>query len=159
MSAGRVVARLPDSVAELCLIRLGIQSRGLRGLAYAVKVGGAIRRSAAEALAAGAGLLHSELFLIGRGHFGVIQYWQSFEALEAWSHRPPHSDWWREAVGRMRTRGDFGIYHETYLVPRDRIESIYLNCRPAGLLAFGATGDADGPDTNSRGRLRRGPAA
>ena len=149
----RVIARPPESVPELCLIRLGIQSRGLRGFAYAIGVGRAIARSAKEAIASGAGLLHSERFLAGRGHFGVLQYWQSFESLEAWSHRPPHSEWWREAVDRMRTRGDFGIYHETYLVPRDRIESIYLNCRPAGLAAFGATGEPAGADANSRGRL------
>jgi hypothetical protein len=125
MNTTRVIARLPDSLGELCLLRLGIQSRGLRGLIYA-------------------------------GKFGLLQYWRSFSDLEAWSHRPPHSDWWRGAVERMRTRGDFGIYHETYLVPRDRIESIYLGCRPAGLLIFGETGDPVGPDTNSRGRLRMG---
>jgi hypothetical protein len=55
----------------------------------------------------------------------------------------------------MRTRGDFGIYHETYLVPRDRIESVYLDCAPAGLAAFGVPGEAVGPLTTSRGRLGR----
>jgi hypothetical protein len=53
----------------------------------------------------------------------------------------------------MRTRGDLGVYHETFLVPRTRLESIYLNCRPAGLAAFGTTAEPVGPDTNSRGRL------
>jgi hypothetical protein len=88
----------------------------------------------------------------------VLQYWRSFEDLDAWSHRSPHADWWRGVVERMRTRRDVGVYHETYLVPRGRVESIYLDCRPTGLAAFGATGEPVGADTNSRGRLGMGPA-
>src|SRR4051812_32563869 len=136
----RMIASLPDSMDELCLIRLGIQARGLRALVYSARLARAIDRSAAEAIAAGAGLLHSERFAIGRGHFGVLQYWRSFESLEAWSHRPPHSEWWRGVVERMRTRGDVGVYHETFLVPRDAIEAIYLECTPTGLATFGTPG-------------------
>lgn len=149
----RIIAKLPETVTELCLVRLGIQTRGLRALLYARTLARAIDRSATEAIASDAGLLHSERFLIGRGHFGVLQYWRSFEALDAWSHRPPHSEWWRAAMERIRTRDDFGIYHEAYLVPRDRVESIYVNCRPVGLAAFGTQGDPVGPSTTSRGRL------
>jgi hypothetical protein len=151
----RIVARLPESVTELCLVRLGVQVRSLGGLLYARRVAKAVDRSAAEAVASGAGLLLSERFRVGPGHFGVIQYWRGFDELEAWTHRPPHSEWWREAVDRIRTRADFGIYHEAYLVPRDRVESIFLNCRPTGLAAFGVIGDPVGADTNSRGRLGR----
>jgi hypothetical protein len=149
----RQVASLPESVPELCLVRLGIQVRRLRALLYAARLGRAIDRSAAEAVASGAGLLRSERFAVSRTHFGVLQYWRSFEDLEAWSHRPPHSEWWRAAVERMRTRGDFGVYHETFLVPRDQIETIYMNCPPTGLAAFGTLGEAVGPQTTSRGRL------
>jgi hypothetical protein len=151
----RIIARLPESVTEICLVRLGIQVRRLGGLLYARRVAKAIDRSAAEAVDAGAGLLLSERFRIEQRHFGVIQYWRGFDELEAWTHRPPHSEWWREAVERIRTRGDFGIYHEAYLVPRDGVESIFLNCQPTGLSAFGVIGDPVGADTNSRGRLRR----
>lgn len=155
----RLTARPPESVTELCLLRLGVQTRGLRAFFYAARLGRAIERSAAAAVATGAGLLHSETFRVGPGHFGVLQYWRSFDDLEAWSHRPPHADWWRGAVARMRDRADFGIYHETFLVPRDRVEAIYWGCRPTGLSAFGVTGEPVGPDTNSRGRLGRGGAA
>lgn len=146
-------------MTELCLVRLGFQCRGLRAVLFGARLGRAIERSVREAITADAGLLHSDFFRLGPGHFGLFQYWRSYDALEAWSHRPPHSDWWREAAERMRTRGDFGIYHETYLVPRDRIESIYWGCSPAGLAAFGVTGEPTGPDTNSRGRLRRATTA
>ena len=151
----RVVATLPESVGELCLIRLGLQIRRLSALPYAMRLGRLIERSAAEAIAQGAGLLHSERSLAGWNHAIVLQYWRSFDALEAWSHRPPHSEWWREAAERGRTRGDFGIYHEVFLVPRERFESIYLNCRPAGVAAFGGRSEAVGPMATSRDRLRR----
>ena len=153
----RLIARLPDSIPELCLLRLGVQVRRLSGVFFARRIGKAIDRASKEAVAQGAGLCLSERFLIGPSHFGVLQYWRTFEEMEAWTRRPPHADWWREAVERMRSKADFGIYHEAYLVPRDRIESIYLNCLPTGLAAFGLLGDPVGPDTNSRGRLQLGP--
>ena len=151
----RVAARPPESVGELCLVRMGVQSRGLSAWLYAARLKRQIDR-AAEAAKAGGGLLSSERFTFGRNHFGVLQYWRSFADLDAWSRKPPHSEWWREAVGRMRSRQDFGVYHETFLVPRDRVESLYLNCEPAGLLAFGLTSEPVGGDTNARGRLGLG---
>ncbi len=150
----RMIARLPESVNELCLLRLGLQLRRLSGLPYARRLKRALDESVREA--SGQGLLLSESFKLAWNHFGLLQYWRSFEELEAWSRRPPHSEWWREAVERMRTKGDFGIYHETFLVPRERIESIYLNCVPAGLATFGSSGEPTGPNTTSRGRLGLG---
>ena len=148
----RKIAVLPDSVTELCLLRLGIQVRRWTALPYARRLAKAIDRSAAEA---GAGLLRSERFAISWRHFGVLQYWRSFDDLEQWGRRPPHADWWREAVERGRTKRDFGLYHEVFLVPRAAVESIYLNCEPVGLSAFGTLGDPTGPMTTSRDRLGR----
>jgi heme-degrading monooxygenase HmoA len=150
----RVIARPPESVTELCLIRLDIQARGFSALRHVWSLGKEITKANAEAIRSGEGLLHSEFYRRSLGHYGLFQYWRSFEAMEAWTHRPPHSEWWRVAVERMRRRGDFGISHETYLVPRDRIEAIALNCAPAGLFAFCETAEPVGEDTNSRGRLR-----
>jgi hypothetical protein len=151
----RVVARLPESVAELCLVRLGIQVKGLSAWLFARRLRSAIAADARRAMAEGAGLLNSETFAIGITHFGVLQYWRSFDDLDAWSRRPPHSEWWRSAVERMRLRKDFGVYHETFLVRSPDIESIYLDCRPAGLAAFGLLSEPVGPMTTSRGRLGR----
>ena len=85
----------------------------------------------------------------------ILQYWASYDQMEAWSHAPPHADWWQLANTRMRTRGDFAIYHESYIVPRAGVESIYLNCPPVGLAAFGPTSPAEGGMTTSRDRLGR----
>jgi hypothetical protein len=151
----RVVARLPDQVEELCVIRLGLVVRKLSGLPFVSKFRKSIEQSAVEAKAADAGLLSSERFLIRWNHFGFLQYWRSFQALEDWSHKPPHSIWWREALERMRKRGDFGIYHETFLVPRQGVESVYLDCPPIGVASFGVIGEAVGSSTTSRDRLGR----
>ncbi len=151
----RLVATLPDSVEELCLVRLGILVRRLTAWPYVLRLGRAIQRASDEATRDGSGLLQSDRMIVGPGHFVVLQYWSSFEALEAWSHRPPHSEWWKGAVERMRTKSDFGIYHETYLIPRNGLESIYLNAPPVGLSAFGPTAPAVGRMTTSRDRLDR----
>ena len=151
----RFVARLPDSLAELCLIRVGLQVRRASAWAFARRLRRAIDRASADPSMAGAGLLHSERFAVDWRHFGVLQYWNGFDALDAWARREPHADWWRRAVERSRTRGDFGIYHETFLVPRDALESIYVDCRPVGLAAFGILDEPTGPLTTARDRLGR----
>jgi hypothetical protein len=151
----RTVAELPEAVPELCLIRLGFQIRRFTAFPLARRLARAIDRSAEEARAADAGLLLSERFRIAWNHFGVLQYWRGFDELEAWARREPHSSWWREAVERGRSREDFGLYHETFLVPRANIEAIYLDCRPVGLSAFGVPGEAVGSRTTSRDRLGR----
>src|SRR5258707_839104 len=106
----RKIAKLPEDMEELCLVRLGLQVRGFTAILYAARLTRAIDRSAREAITAGAGLLHSERFAVNRRHFGVLQYWRSFADLEQWSHRPPHSEWWRQAIERGRTKADLGIY-------------------------------------------------
>ena len=63
----RIFAALPESVAELCLVRLRIQTRGLSARVFAAGLGRALDRSAAEAIASGAGLMGSEWFAMGRG--------------------------------------------------------------------------------------------
>jgi hypothetical protein len=151
----RVVARLPGSVSELCLVRFGLQARGIPAWLWARRMRGEIVRASAQAIASDSGLLRADPFSVGRGHWGILQYWNGYEALDAWSHRPPHAEWWRAAVDRMRRRGDVGVYHEAYLVGGDQLESIYLDCAPTGLAAFGDLAEPVGPLTNARSRLGR----
>ncbi len=154
----RVIAHLPESMPELCLVRLGIQVKSPTAWLYARRLRLAIAADARRAIAAGTGLLNSESYAITLNHFGVLQYWRSFDELETWTHRPPHSEWWRAAVERMRLKRDIGIYHETFLVRAADIESISKNCQPAGLETFGLRGEPVGPNTTSRGRLGRNKA-
>lgn len=151
----RMVAELPGSVDELALVRFGLVARRVSAWRYLRRLGSEVEREAAGAIRSGAGLLHSERFAIGWRHLGFLQYWAGFGALDAWSRRAPHADWWRGAVERMRSRGDLGVYHEAFVVPRDRVESIYLDCPPVGLSAFGTLAEPVGPRTTAAQRLGR----
>lgn len=85
---------------------------------------------------------HPELGLLARPATFVsgrtvllVQYWRSFEELERYSRANDlaHLPAWRSFNKRVRDNGTVGIYHETYRVPVDRIETIYGNMPPFGL--------------------------
>lgn len=81
-----------------------------------------------------AGLLNAHVLWAGRV-FLVMQYWRSAEELGAYARNPGfrHAPAWGAFNKRAAGRGDVGIFHETYVVPRDRIESLYGNMVPFGL--------------------------
>jgi hypothetical protein len=84
-----------------------------------------------EALGAESGFLGA--FWAG---FTIVQYWRSFAALEAYARDPALAHWpaWTAFNRRMRkSRGDVGIWHETYLIPAGQYESIYSGMPPKGL--------------------------
>lgn len=75
---------------------------------------------------------------LGAESFGttLVQYWRSFEALEAYarSHDGQHWPTWVAFNKRMAgSRGDVGIWHETYKVPAGSYEAIYSGMPPIGL--------------------------
>ncbi len=65
----------------------------------------------------------------------LVQYWRSFEHLERFARDrdDPHLEPWRRFNRTVGASGDVGIWHETYRVPVDRIETIYGNMPPSGL--------------------------
>jgi hypothetical protein len=100
------------------------------------------------------GLLHA------RSHFGfpnvmVVQYWRSFEALEAYSRDrdAAHLPAWRAFSKAIGSNGDVGIWHETYVVKPGQYENIYNNMPPYGLGAAGAVSDALGGRREARQRI------
>ncbi len=151
MPLRRAVAELPESVNELCLVRFGLLAHRLSGVPVVRRYARAVEDAAAKAT----GLFHSERLSFGWKHIGFLQYWSSFDALNTWSHAAPHSDWWRAALDRMRTKGDIGVYHEAYVVPRSGVESIYLDCDGIGLARFGTLAEPIGTRTTARDRLGR----
>ena len=64
------------------------------------------------------------------GNGVLVQYWRSFEALEAYSRNPGarHAPVWR-AWNRLAAedRGAAGIWHETFKVNSGNYEAIYQN--------------------------------
>jgi hypothetical protein len=69
----------------------------------------------------------------------IVQYWRSFEHLEAFArdesdpHLAPMREYWRR-VGRDNRSG---IWHETFLVRAGEYEAIYANMPPFGLAKAG----------------------
>ena len=80
---------------------------------------------------------HPEKGLLGyeSAGFTVIQYWRSFEHLEAFAKddSDPHLAVWRTYWKRVGRTARTGIWHETYLVRDGEYEAIYGNVPPHGL--------------------------
>jgi hypothetical protein len=106
------------------------------------------------------GLLHV------RQHFGpsgalLIQYWRSFEHLEAYARAPgrQHLPAWQWFNGKLGSNGDIGIWHETYLIEPGHYESVYNNMPPFGLGAAGKLVDAVGARQSAHARIKAAAAA
>lgn len=82
------------------------------------------------------GLLGSRLMVGGRT-ITLVQYWRSFDQLEAFAKDPKdlHLPAWRAFNRRVGTSGDVGVYHETFRVAAGQHESIYSNMPVMGLAA------------------------
>ena len=65
----------------------------------------------------------------------MIQYWRTFEQLEAYAKNPKqtHLPAWAAFNRNIASNGWVGIWHETYLVRAGEYESIYNNMPPFGL--------------------------
>jgi hypothetical protein len=102
---------------------------------------------------------HPERGLLGyrMGFPTIVQYWRSFEQLEAFARDPGdlHRPTWLEFY-RRAPDGRSGIWHETYLVRAGEYEAVYDDVPVGGLAAAGrAVPLQDG--RSARQRLR--PAA
>ncbi|UCZ54865.1 DUF4188 domain-containing protein [Bacillus shivajii] len=78
------------------------------------------------------GFYHTEYLLSWRG-ITLIQYWRSFEDLEAYARGETHSTAWRNFNNKIKNDGSVGIYHETYKVQKNASEAIYNNMPKFGL--------------------------
>lgn len=89
----------------------------------------------------------------------IVQYWRSFEHLEAYARDPDHLHWpaWVDFNRRVaRSRGDVGIWHETYKVRAGEYECVYSGMPTFGLAKASSTLDAVGELESARGRLEAG---
>ena len=100
------------------------------------------------------GLLHA------RTHFGlrnvmVVQYWRSFEHLEAYARNKDaeHFPNWVRFNKEVGSNGDVGIWHETYRVRAGEYESVYNNMPAYGLGRAGSLVPAAGYRRTAAGRL------
>ena len=116
-----VVFLIGASPSKLHLVRSLIDLGGRRGMTHML-----------DYLVA-----HPEKGLLGyqMGLPVIVQYWRSFEHLEAFARDAddPHLAVWRNYWRRVGNSGRTGIWHETYLVRAGEYEAIYGNMRPFGL--------------------------
>jgi hypothetical protein len=65
----------------------------------------------------------------------IVQYWRSFEHLEAFAkdQDDPHLEVWRKYWKRVGRDTRTGIWHESFLVRAGEYETIYANMPPRGL--------------------------
>ncbi len=94
------------------------------------------------------GLLGAHTLWAGRVLL-TIQYWRSAEELGSYARDASlsHAPAWGAFNKHAAATGDVGIFHETYVVPADRVESVYGNMTAFGLAK--AVGSVE--------RGRRGP--
>ncbi|WP_432587646.1 DUF4188 domain-containing protein [Streptomyces sp. HD1123-B1] len=86
------------------------------------------------------GALCSYFALIAGMGPSVVQYWRSFEQLEAFARNTedPHLPSWRRYNKAIGSSGDVGIWHETYVVKAGHYETLYGNMPRIGLARAGA---------------------
>lgn len=86
----------------------------------------------------------------------TVQYWRSFEDLEAFAHEAPHQPAWARFNRAVhKSRGDVGIWHETYLVQPGNHESLYSGMPLHGLGKAMGVVPAKGAMSSARKRLRK----
>lgn len=88
--------------------------------------------------------------------FMMVQYWRSFEHLVAYASSHDSEHWPAWVAFNERTaasRGDVGIWHETYVVRAGEYESIYGGVPRIGLGRAGNLVPAAGRRDSARGRM------
>src|SRR4029077_18852868 len=82
----------------------------------------------------------------------IVQYWRSFDHLEAFARdkNDPHLEVWRQYWRRVGESGRTGIWHETFLVKAGQDEAVYGTTPPHGL---GKAGRLVAEASTARGRL------
>ncbi|MBI2779301.1 MAG: DUF4188 domain-containing protein [Gammaproteobacteria bacterium] len=93
-------------------------------------------------------------------HFGLrdsmlVQYWRSFEHLEAYARAKDKSHFpaWVEFNRKIGSNGDVGIWHETYKVSAGQYETVYNNMPAYGLGTAGSLVPATGKRETAKGRM------
>ena len=88
----------------------------------------------------------------------MVQYWESFEKLEAYARNKDaqHFPAWQNFNRRIKSNGDVGIWHETYLIPDGGHESVYNNMPRFGLGKAGELRPAVGSYHRAKDRIAGG---
>ncbi len=100
-------------------------------------------------------------FLGGKTWFGrtivLIQYWRSFEHLEAFAKAKDHQHLpaWADFNRKVGNDGTVGIYHETYRIQPGDYENVFVNMPPTLLGDCSTLIEARGRFADAAGRMGR----
>ncbi len=92
----------------------------------------------------------------------IVQYWRSFEHLESYARSADFEHWPAWAAFNKRignSRGDVGIWHETYQARAGEYETVYRGMPPFGLGKVGKLVPASGRRETARERFTARPAS
>lgn len=98
-------------------------------------------------------------FLGGKTWFArttvLIQYWRSFEDLEAYAKARDlqHLPAWADFNRKIGSNGDVGVFHETYRIAPGQYENVFVNMPPTLMSAIAPVNEASGPRASARGRM------
>ncbi len=90
-----------------------------------------------------------------QGFTTIIQYWRSFEHLEAYArnNNKEHFPEWMKFNKRVGSNGDVGIWHETFKVTDGNYECIYNNMPLFGLAKASKAVAISGKKDSANGRM------
>ncbi|MCU1681796.1 MAG: hypothetical protein JWQ81_2535 [Amycolatopsis sp.] len=102
---------------------------------------------------AGSGLLASRTQMYGVRELTLLQYWSSVKQLMDFAHDTTHRRAWRDFYRIASRSSEVGIWHETFVVPAGRYESIYGNVPTLGLATTGGLTPIGRRNDSARARL------
>lgn len=152
---------IPDRMApkiegEFVLFLIGMRINKFHKVGKWISVSRAMPRMIRELEAdKDLGLLHTR-YHAGLRNFMLIQYWESWDKLMAYSADPgrEHRPAWTEFFRSVGMNGDVGIWHETYKVAPGTVEAIYGNMPVYGLGAAFGLEKAEGTMKSAAGRMK-----
>jgi hypothetical protein len=85
----------------------------------------------------------------------VVQYWRSVDLLNAYAKNrdKAHLPAWAAFNRAIGTKGDVGVWHETYKVQAGSFETVYVNMPPFGLAKATKAVSASGRRESAAGRM------
>jgi len=85
----------------------------------------------------------------------MLQYWESFEKLDAYAKNKNanHLPAWQAFNKNVNSSGDVGIWHETYLISKGGYEAFYHNMPVFGLGNAGTLVEARGSLHSAKERI------
>jgi hypothetical protein len=103
------------------------------------------------------GLLGAEQYFGSPWRPMIVQYWRSYEALEAYARNRDATHWpaWVAFNKKVGSNGDVGIWHETYLVRAGGYETVYNNMPRTGLGKYTEIVSASGKRESAKGRMEQ----